>query len=147
MRFSYVGYQVETTPAQRGLETVYRPIIPVRLVGSQAEVRIRGLLDTGADETLLTREMADAIGLSPIPGETGRILSAGGEVPLVYASLELEVTLGPDRMRWPATVGIVERAWDEALLGFRGFLEYFDASFFGHSLELELTRNTRPFLN
>ncbi len=145
MRLSYVGYQVETTPAQRGLETVYRPIVPVRLLGYRAGIRIRGLLDAAADETLLTREMADAIDLSPIPGATGKILSAGGEAPLVYASLELEVTLGPDQFRWPATVGIVERAWDEALLGFRGFMEYFDVSFFGHSLECELTRNTRPF--
>jgi hypothetical protein len=143
LKFEFIGYPVEESPAQPGVAVVFRPIVPVRIHGSESSLQFRGLLDTGADETIITRAMAEIVGATLIAGVEGRILSAGGEVRLSYARVDLEFGVGPERYRWPATVGVTETEWDEALLGFRVFLEYFDVLFFGHALQVELARNTR----
>jgi hypothetical protein len=69
-----------------------------------------------------------------LPGKGCRILSAGGEVAVTHVQVAFELSQGEDRFRWPAVVGVAEQSWDEALLGFRGFLEYFDAFFRGQLL-------------
>ncbi|QDT71078.1 aspartyl protease family protein [Lacipirellula limnantheis] len=146
MIFSYVGYEVEDAHAGAGTSVIYRPIVPVSFTGDGATVRFRGLLDTGADETVLSYEMAEAIGATLIPGAHNRIVSAGGDVPLSYAQVAVELEHDGERYRWNATVGVAEQAWEESLLGFRGFLEYFDVLFRGEQLEVVINRNGRELL-
>lgn len=143
MKFEFIGYAVEESPAQSGAGVVFRPVIPVRILGPESRLLFRGLLDTGADETIITQAMAEVVGATPIANAEGRIISAGGEVRLSYARVGIELGSGPECYRWTATVGVAETEWDEALLGFPGFLEYFDALFLGHALQVELARNTR----
>jgi predicted aspartyl protease len=144
--FPYVGYEVEDAHAVAGTSVIFRPIVPVSFTGDLATIRFRGLLDTGADETILSHEMAEAIGATPIPGANNRIVSAGGDVALTYAMVEIDLEHDGERYSWQATVGVAEQAWEESLLGFRGFLEYFDVLFQGEKLEVAINRNGRELL-
>ncbi len=146
MIFPYVGYEVEDAHAVAGTSVIYRPIVPVSFTGDLATVRFRGLLDTGADETILSHEMAEAIGATPIPGPHNRVVSAGGDVALSYAAVEIELEHDGERYRWKATVGVAEQAWEESLLDFRGFLEFFDVLFQGDKLEVVIDRNCRDLV-
>lgn len=52
MRFPYQGYPVRGIGA--AYQTlVYRPTVPIRILGPGGEAVAYGLLDTGADDTLL----------------------------------------------------------------------------------------------
>lgn len=64
MRFAYGRYKVAQSPTQPGLTTVARPVIPVRFVGPAGSHVFYGLLDTGADETFITQEMAEVLGVA-----------------------------------------------------------------------------------
>jgi hypothetical protein len=142
VRFPYRVYEVFATPAS-GAEDgyIYRPIIPFTLAGPSEALDFFGLVDTGADETYLTRRMADRLGLVVDEATEHIIESASGEVAVRYAQVMIELTDGVESYRWPISVGITDQDWTEAILGHSGFLEYFDVLFRGHEHEVVLTRN------
>ena len=141
MNFPYAAYEVEPTPSQPEESIIYRPIIPFRLTGSAGAAVFYGLLDTGADETLLPRAMAELVDVAVDLSPATTMLSASGEVEVVYGQVTLEVGRGRGRYRWQGTVGIVDQPWEEAVLGHAGFLRYFDVTFFGERREARLKRN------
>ena len=65
MKFPYRAYEVSATPAS-GVKDgyIYRPVVPFTLAGPAESLDFFGLLDTGADETYITRRMAERLGLS-----------------------------------------------------------------------------------
>ena len=130
MRFSYQPYTVQPTPASSGRE-VYRPSLKVRVIGLSGYVEIWGLLDTGADECILPRELLAAIGVAQRANEIGVIQDfAGRPRTVIYGAVDLEVWLKNRPHRWHAKVGFLDDR-DEAIWGREGFLEYFNASFDG----------------
>ncbi|MEX0678230.1 MAG: aspartyl protease family protein [Pirellulales bacterium] len=144
MRFAYGRYEVEPTPSQPGAAIIYRPVIPIRVIGFGADAVFYGLLDTGADETLLTEEMAELVGMEVDASRTAIVTSASGEMSVSYGDVTLEVGRGRARYRWRTTAGVVKQPWREAILGHMGFLRYFDVTFFGETREVRLTRNAMP---
>ena len=57
-----IRHEVESTPlTPQGL--VYRPEISVRVIGSQDEIYLMALVDTGADETILPLSLAQLLGV------------------------------------------------------------------------------------
>jgi hypothetical protein len=144
VRFSYRAYEVDGTPAS-GVEDgrVYRPVVPFSLVGPAGLVDFFGLLDTGADETYITRGMAERLGLAIDDGSKFFIESAGGEVSVSYGAVAIEIGDGSEQYRWPMTIGITDQDWSEAILGHSGFLEFFDVLFRGSAREIVLTRNSK----
>lgn len=141
MNFPYTPYEVEPTPSQPGITIIYRPIIPVRLTGSIGTAVLYGLLDTGADETILTRAMAELVGIITEPLKTATVMSASGEMTVEYGEVIFEFGRGRGKAQWRAVVGIVDQPWAEAVLGHTAFLRYFDATFFGGKREVRLKRN------
>ena len=142
MRFPYRRYEVSATPASLAEDSIlYRPVIPFTLLGRSDALDFFGLLDTGADETYVTRSMADRLGISIDEHLTSIVESASGEMPMRYGTATLEVSDGKESYRWTAIVGIADQDWAEAILGHAGFLEFFDAHFRGHDCEVVLTRN------
>lgn len=142
MKFSYRAYEVEPTAAQPNIAFVYRPVIPFRIIGSAAAVICYGLLDSGADETILPRAMADLVGIHVDTKQTSVATSASGEMTVAYGDATLEVGKGKGRYRWRTTVGVVDQPWQEAILGHAGFLHYFDALLSWGKSEIRLTRNS-----
>lgn len=116
-------------------------VIPFALLGPAGVLDFFGLLDTGADETYITCRMAERLGLALDSGPSYAIESAGGEVTVTYAKVTIEIMDGTEPIRWPATVGVTDQDWIEAILGHGGFLEYFDVHFRGNEHEVELIRN------
>ncbi|MGD9636077.1 MAG: aspartyl protease family protein [Pirellulales bacterium] len=142
MRFPYRAYEVAPTPASPAPEgLIYRPVIPFALLGPAGVLDFFGLLDTGADETYITRNMAERLGLTFDETPSHIIESAGGEVAVTYAQVTIEVTDRVDHFLWPATVGVTDQEWIEAILGHGGFLEYFDVLFRSDVHDLILSRN------
>ena len=146
MKFPYRRYEVSATPASRAENgTIYRPVIPFTLEGPSGAVDFFGLIDTGADETYLTRSMADRLGLA-IDEQTQCIVeSASGEMSCHYGTVAIELGEGEESYRWKTVIGITDKEWAEAILGHAGFLEFFDILFRGHDHEIVLTRNQSAF--
>jgi hypothetical protein len=142
MRFPYTAYEVESTPAQPHISVVYRPVIPFRVVGTGGAAVFYGLLDSGADETILPRAMAEFVGAVINPSQTALATSASGEMTVAYGKVTLEVGKGRGRYRWRAIVGVVDQPWEAAILGPAGFLHYFNAAFSWQKREVRLMRNT-----
>ena len=142
MRFPYRVYEVSPTPASgAGDGYIYRPVIPFTLSAPSEALDFFGLVDTGADETYLTRRMADRLGLVIDEGSEHIIESASGEVSVAYTNVTIELTDGVEQYSWHTAVGITDQDWTEAILGHSGFLEFFDVLFRGQDHEVVLTRN------
>jgi hypothetical protein len=144
MNFPYAAYEVEPTPSQPDVTIIYRPVIPFRVTGRLGAAVFYGLLDSGADETMLPREMAEAVGVAVDWTCTAIATSASGEMPVAYGEALLEVGRGKARHRWRAIVGVADQPWREAILGHAGFLHYFDAAFSWARRTVRLTRNSVP---
>lgn len=148
MKFPYRAYEVDATPASAAVGGyIYRPVIPFALSGPAGTLDFFGLLDTGADETYITRKMAERLGISVGSTATHVIDSAGGEVHITYCKTEFELTDGTESYRWSAVIGVSEHEWAEVILGHNGFLEFFDVLFRGDKHDLEIERNSRPLPN
>jgi hypothetical protein len=145
MNFPYTAYSVEPTPTQPDVTVVYRPVIAIRIVGPAGETRFRGLLDSGADETVLPKALADVVGVVVDPLQTGTADSASGPMAVNYGRVTLELEKGRERYRWNTMVAIADQPWQEAILGHIGFLRHFDVEFRGEKRDVRLKRNRLPF--
>ena len=117
-----------------------RPIIP-RIVQSASGERalVDALVDTGADITLFSETVAEALGLdlTGVPESPIRTpLGHGGTYRAVELSLELRRR--PDVLQWRGTVGFVPLRLTYALLGTRGFFEFFAIHYDANQWFLEI---------
>ena len=138
MTFSYVPYQ-------EGHDTLYRPEVVVIAIGHTGEASFSALVDTGSDETLLPRDIGEAIGADIDPNHTATAIGLGGQpVEVIMGKLTLELTQGSYYHTWTARVGFIDQKHGLALLGHRGFLDYFKATFHGdlHQLQIVPTQKT-----
>jgi hypothetical protein len=93
-------------PALGGAKIMPRPLLPVQITGPSGSRLRDGLLDTGADETILDPSVAGQIGV--------------------------DLTWHTGFAPFPVLRG---------LLGFAGFLQFFDAGFHGADQETVLVPN------
>jgi len=99
-------------------------------------------LDTGSDETVLEEGLAAAIGVDLTNAPVGRATGIGlvGSV-LRYAEVSMQITDGKELHVWNAWIGFTATRLVYPILGFAGFLQFFDAHFFGGREEVELVVN------
>ena len=64
MKFDYVRSEVPPLPGESAPQYVHEPIIPVRVIGPAGAWIIRGLLDTGAAETLIPMRFLEKLGIA-----------------------------------------------------------------------------------
>lgn len=148
MRFWYEWYEIAPSPTAVGATDLYRPEVPVRIIGKSGDAFLLGLLDTGADEVLLGRSVAETIGAEldeKVRWSVGGF--AGQRAEAVLGTIEVELTDGVATLRWSLKVGFVEYhdpvLEQVVILGHTGFLEYFNAEFRGQDREVVLTTNDR----
>lgn len=137
MKFPYHRYEVQPTPwFPDGF--VYRPMALLRVVSGLRDTTIVGLVDTGADETVLPDFLVSALGVEVDVRKTGTFRGVGGQtVRGVFGEVALELRQGRQSRRWETTVAFVSGP-TVAILGRHGFLEYFRATFDDRKRELTL---------
>jgi len=144
MRFSYLPARVSRPRATLGGGQVrHRPVVPFRVTGPTGFLVRDGLLDTGADETVLEEWMAGYLGidLSGTPEQPVNLVGRPGTIACRYATVELLITDFRETFRWSALVGFVPLKLQYQLLGQAGCLEFFDAEFRGPDRAVILTPN------
>ncbi|MSR59129.1 MAG: hypothetical protein EXS05_16040 [Planctomycetaceae bacterium] len=88
-------------------------------------------------------ELAASLGIDLRGCKSKRVWTATGQAVDVQFA-EVSLTLTDDRrneLSWLATVGFAKNLKHSALVGIRGCLEYFDATFFGAERRLEIVPN------
>jgi len=117
--------------------------LAVRITGPRGSRLRDGLLDTGADETILDSSVAPLIGIDLNQALEREINLVGrGRVPCRYATVQLRITDGiAETYEWDTVVGFAPFPILRGLLGFAGFLQFFDAAFRGADREVTLLPN------
>jgi hypothetical protein len=132
-RFPYERVEAEPSFADPS-PFVYRPVVPVTVVGLSMAFPTKGLLDTGATETVLPAYLFENGLIDPAfrEGEEGLLFGADGRpFRVVYGTVDLAIRLGRKVRRWHAKVAFHPTRKD-VLLGDAGFLRYFTATFNRH---------------
>ncbi|MFL5242800.1 MAG: aspartyl protease family protein [Gemmataceae bacterium] len=123
MRFPYT----EVKPG------IFRPIANMLISGPAGTTWTDGLLDTGADRTVLTMKIAQQLGIDVLAlTEKWTVASATGQnVSCKITRLPFLLFRKPKRVTWLAEVAIAIEPIQRPLWGFKGFLEYFRVTFDG----------------
>jgi len=137
MKFEYLPFDVEIT-GQESPVTIYRPMVPVILHGSQRSFSLKALLDTGADYSILPISVAIDLGMKVDKEKPLEIHGIGNNATSFYpASIDFELyKLGDTQYRWQTTVYCGQE--ESMILGQFGFFEFFRVTFdhFHRTLEL-----------
>lgn len=144
MKFAYQRYEVEPTAAlPEGV--LYRPEIPIRVIGPTGDASFLALIDTGADETILPRSIGEAVGVTIDDSHQSDVAGIGGQlVSVSYGEVEFELRASSRKTyRWSAIVGFaaVEPEAASAILGHAGCLNYFRLRCDVEQCEVELKPN------
>lgn len=123
--------------------TFYRPSVDVTFrYQSRSFPYTSALVDTGSDFVMLPIEIAEALGAEPdLERKTELNCACGGAFTAYASRYPLEIVFDQEGFRpksWKTPVQFVD-AKVSVLLGHRGFLDRFDATFYGarHVMKLE----------
>lgn len=119
----------------------FRPIVLLHLKGPSKVILTDGLLDSGADRTILSPRSARSIGIdihTIVPTVAVRV-PAGPTLRCKLVTLQLELLRPPDRICWLGEVAVPLAPVRNNYWGFKGFLEYFRAEFDGPKRTITLT--------
>ncbi|MBY0522633.1 MAG: retropepsin-like domain-containing protein [Gemmataceae bacterium] len=119
----------------------FRPKIPVLVRGVGSLHVIDGLLDTGADRTMVPLQVALNLGIDVATlGPEVRLQSGTGQIlSCRIAHLILELRRLTEQITWLAEVVVPTQHLPHAYWGFKGFLEFFRAEFDGPNHLITLT--------
>ncbi len=130
-------------PSMAGSLILPRPLVAVRITGPSSSWLRDGLLDTGSVETIFEQSVAKIIGVD-LTHTQSRQIHLTGRKPLRcrYAPVVLRISDGlKETYEWNAVVGFVNVSLWRPLLGYAGFLQYFDADSHGCDTEVILKPN------
>lgn len=140
VRFPYSRIDVDPSYADPS-GIVYRPAVPVTVYGLTDKFPLKGIVDTGATETILPAFLIDLVAAALRPGETGVLVGADGRPFLVtYGTIDLAVRLQRRTIRWHSKVAFQPKRQD-ALLGDAGFLRHFTVTLNGRERYTTLRPN------
>jgi hypothetical protein len=115
----------------------------VQILGPAGSRLIDGHLDTGSDDTVFPQWLAPLLGvdLSQASEQDIHLTGRGQSFRAQFLPLELRISDGQETCQWQAIVGFVPLPLRRALLGYAGFLQFFDAEFRGADRQVVLTPN------
>ena len=139
MNFAYLRY-VSLNKGQR--TEILRPVIPIDLAGPAGEIDFYGLVDTGSDDTLIPRFLAQELGLAIDDSNRSKVKGIGEDELLISSAVvELRISDRTEFASWECQVGVMgddEDEHDFVILGHAACLEFFTATFNGDRKTLEL---------
>jgi predicted aspartyl protease len=144
LRYRYQPFHTQQPLWQLGGKSVrVRPILTVTVISPTGTGVTDGLLDTGADDTVFSVNLAAKLGIDLSTAPHGVASGVGLVAATVrFAEVKLRITDGREQREWTARVGFTTAPLKRPLLGIAGFLEFFNATFFGDREEVELTVNS-----
>ncbi len=116
--------------------------MPVVVRASSARRRTKAVVDTGSNDSIFPLQLAGVLGVLLGSAGTHRVVWHGQAFPLQFGTVDLELSDGSAGFRWSALVGFSPAPIPYALFGIRGCLQFFDATFCGKDLTIELTINS-----
>lgn len=119
----------------------WRPIVPVMIKRLAVRRRTKAIVDTGSNDSIFPVRMASVLGIPLGTSSSHRLIWRGQSFPLQFATVDLELSDGWAGFRWPASVGFTPAPIPYSLLGIRGCLQFFDATFCGKDMAVEFTIN------
>jgi hypothetical protein len=144
MTFPFRHYRVrQPIRTLNGLLYRPRPVINVSVMAAGGSRLVEGLLDTGADDTLFPADLAEDLGIDLSGAPTMQGAGFGMTAYTVHlVEVALRIADNKEQREWKAWVGFTSAPLRQPLLGYAGFLQFFDATFFGQREEVELTVNS-----
>src|SRR5260370_573035 len=138
MKATYVSaFSPTPLPMLGGATVLPRPILHVRISGPAGDHLTDGLLDTGADYTVFELAFVPQIGLDLSNAPQSAVQLVGRKsFTCAYAQVQLRISDGKETFDWHAVVGFVPFRLRRPLLGYSGFLQFFDAEFHGADHEV-----------
>jgi hypothetical protein len=114
---------------------ILRPEIPVTIIGPGGSATYIGLVDTGSDNTILPKSIADDLGI-PVEPMTGPAASVFGRhrVQLLAGQAKIKLDADGESFTWPTELFFFDfefSAEETVILGHASFLDYFTATFDG----------------
>lgn len=126
-----ITYKYKLIERPNGLSSIKSPSILVTLHGEigGSSFDTLGLLDSGADLSVISKEIAEILHLD-LSGEKSFAIGVGGRVETVDSSLVVELTNGHERYRFRIPVKVILSQSDFGmLLGRKGFFDFFKITF------------------
>jgi hypothetical protein len=119
-----------------------RPVVTVSVIGPGGSEPVDVLVDTGADDTTFSEDLATRLGIDLTHAPTRYLTGIGPSGYRVrYFAVHLRLTDGVEFREWPAMVAFTDAPLPFATLGFAGCLQFFTATFSGDRMEVELEVN------
>ncbi|MBI2604197.1 MAG: retropepsin-like domain-containing protein [Candidatus Harrisonbacteria bacterium] len=88
MKFRYTTF---TDPADSSRPACHRPMVDFKIFGSKDGLNLFGLLDSGADHTMVSSQVAKAIGVNLDGLEQRKIEGVGGMTSGKFAEADIEI--------------------------------------------------------
>jgi hypothetical protein len=123
-------------PEQAG-PLLYRPIVEIEIVGPKGRLRELALIDSGADRSMLNKDIADIVGIDLTKATARRAIGITGAT-TVYLT-EVELKLGGARGKMNIPVGFIDSPYVSVLLGQHGFFDLHRITFEKHHHVFRIT--------
>ena len=134
LRFPYL-------PELVGTAVRWRPLTRVDIIGPAGRRRYKALFDPGSDDTVFPMAIVRSLGVT-LRRDTGEKLRWRGLLyDLRLGDVELALTDNVSMWQWPASVAFSPAPMPYVLLGYRGCLQFFDATFRGDDRLVEISDN------
>ena len=123
----------------RGHEVRTLPIVPVRIYGPAGYRNFVALVDSGAEQSVLSLDLINSLGLPTEDATAVDIVGVGGHTSRGYL-LEVELRLTNHRWKAVAVFSDVVRSDSPMILGQAGFFEFFNVTFRRRRLLMDIRR-------
>lgn len=135
MKFDYLKQPNFLNPQKPWIS---RPLIPVRLINKDKQLKVYALLDSGADASLFHSSIAKELGIDMETGRRESFFGISGEnINVYFHSINLQIIGSSETVELEA--GFTDSKGVAAILGQTGFFENYHIKFERDKERLEVT--------
>lgn len=117
-----------------------KPLIPITMIGPAMSIDTLALVDSGADISVISREVGEVLGMD-MSGGIDWSMGVGGKVRTVEGRLRMRVSKGHERYSDDLPIkAIMDEYSLPPLLGRKGFFEHFEITFNEMEKKIRLKR-------
>lgn len=124
-----IAFKYKTIDRPKPLESIKCPVVPLTLMGRET-IEYIGLLDSGADVSVIDYDIAEILGLD-LSGKQTDSLGVGGRVKTIRSEVRINFSKGHEGYTFAMPVLVLPRnsGFGMMLLGRKGFFDRFVITF------------------